>query len=95
VVSDITELIPNMITPNFDGKNDLWRLDFIQVFYPKAEIEIFSRWGVKLFRSEGYDNAWDGTYKGDPLPVGAYYYTIKLNDSNNTPVIKGTVTLLK
>ncbi len=95
VVSDIAELIPNMITPNFDGKNDLWRLDFIQVFYPTAEIEIYNRWGVKIFRSEGYDNAWDGTYKGDPLPVGAYFYTIKLNDEKNTPVIKGSVTLLK
>jgi gliding motility-associated-like protein len=95
IVSDIAELIPNMITPNFDGKNDLWRLDFIQVFYPKAEIEIFNRWGVKIYRSEGYDNAWDGTYKGDPLPVGVYFYTIKLNDVNDTPVIKGTVTLLK
>lgn len=95
IVSEIAELIPNIITPNFDGKNDLWRLDFIQVFYPKAEIEIFNRWGVKLFRSEGYSNAWDGTYKGDPLPVGAYYYTIRLNDPADTPVIKGTVTLLK
>lgn len=95
IVSDITELIPNMITPNFDGKNDLWRLDFIQVFYRQAEIEIFNRWGVKIYRSEGYDNAWDGTYKGDPLPVGVYFYTIKLNDVNDTPVIKGTVTLLK
>ena len=95
VVSDITKLIPNMITPNFDGKNDLWRLDFIQVFYPSAEIDIFNRWGVKIFSSIGYSNAWDGTYKGDALPVGAYFYTIKLNDTSNTPVFKGTVTLLK
>jgi len=95
VVSDIAELIPNMITPNYDGKNDLWRLDFIQVFYPKAEIEIFNRWGVKIYRSVGYDNAWDGSYKGEPLPVGVYFYTIKLNDNNDTAVVKGTVTLLK
>jgi gliding motility-associated-like protein len=95
IVSEIAKLIPNFISPNNDGKNDYWRLDFIQVFFPKAEIEIFNRWGVKLFRSEGYSNAWDGSYKGDPLPVGAYLFTIKLNDRENTPVFKGTVTLLK
>jgi gliding motility-associated-like protein len=95
IVSEIAKLIPNMISPNDDGKNDYWRLDFIQVFFPKAEIEIYNRWGVKLFRSEGYSNAWDGSYQGDPLPVGAYFYTIKLNDVDNTPIFKGTVTLVK
>jgi len=95
VVSDIVKLIPNVVTPNDDGKNDYWRLDFIDVFFPNAEIEIFSRWGVKIFRSVGYSNAWDGSYKGDPLPVGAYFFTINLHDKDETPVIKGTVTLIK
>lgn len=95
IVSDIIKLIPNVVTPNDDGKNDYWRLDFIEVFFPNAEIEIYNRWGVKLFRSLGYSNAWDGSYKGDPLPVGAYFYTINLHDKDETPVIKGTVTLIK
>ncbi|HQQ94320.1 MAG TPA: PKD domain-containing protein [Bacteroidia bacterium] len=95
VVSSLAELIPNMITPNSDGKNDIWRLDFIQVFYPKAVIEVFNIWGMKLFHSEGYSNAWDGSYKGDPLPVGTYFYTIQLNDGKDTPVYKGSITLLK
>jgi gliding motility-associated-like protein len=95
IVSDIIKLIPNVITPNDDGKNDFWRLDFIDVYFPEAEIEIYNRWGVKLFRSVGYSNAWDGSYKGDPLPVGGYFYTINLHDKDETPVIKGTVTLIK
>jgi gliding motility-associated-like protein len=95
IVSDIVKLIPNVITPNDDGKNDFWRLDFIDVFFPDAEIEIYNRWGVKLFRSIGYSNAWDGSYKGDPLPVGAYFFTINLHDKEESPVIKGTVTLIK
>lgn len=94
IISEIMKLIPNIVTPNDDGKNDSWRLDFIDVFYPNAEIEIFNRWGMKIFRSVGYSNAWDGSYLGDPLPVGAYFYTINLNDGV-TPVIKGTVTLIK
>jgi gliding motility-associated-like protein len=86
-----------MITPNGDGKNDIWRLDFINVFFPQAEINIYNRWGEILFSSIGYSNAWDGTYKesGNPLPVGDYFYTLKLNDANNTETFKGTVTILK
>jgi len=95
IVSDILKLIPNVVTPNFDGKNDYWRLDFIDVFFPAAEIEIYNRWGVKLFRSVGYSNAWDGSYRGDALPVGAYFFTINLHDKDETPVIRGTVSLIK
>jgi len=95
IVSDIVNLIPNVVTPNDDGKNDFWRLDFIDVFFPNAEIEIYNRWGMQIFRSIGYSNAWNGSYKGDPLPVGAYYYTINLHDAEQTPVIKGTITLIK
>lgn len=94
IASEITQLIPNMITPNADGKNDIWRLDFIDVFFPKAEIEIYSRWGERIFRSLGYSNAWDGSYKGEALPVGAYFYVIKLNNTEND-IYKGSITLLK
>lgn len=95
IVSDLVQLIPNVITPNGDGKNDLWRMEFIEVYFPEAEIEIYNRWGVRIFRSIGYSNAWDGSYQGDPLPVGAYFYTINLHDRDQTPVIKGTVTIVK
>lgn len=95
VVSEITQLIPNIITPNNDGKNDIWRLDFINVYFPKAEIAIYNRWGEQLFKSIGYSNAWDGSYKGSPLAVGAYFYTINLNDPKITEIYKGTVTLIK
>jgi gliding motility-associated-like protein len=64
------------------------------VFYPNAEISIFNRWGEELYKSTGYSNAWDGSYKGNPLPVGAYFYVIKLKD-NEDRIFKGTVTLLK
>jgi gliding motility-associated-like protein len=95
VIQEVAQLIPNVISPNGDGKNDFWRLDFVDVFYPNAEIEIFNRWGESIFRSTGYSNAWDGSYKGNPLPVGAYYYTLDLKDPNKPGVIKGNITLIK
>ena len=94
IVTEIIKLIPNVISPNGDGKNDEWRLDFIEVYFPNAEIEIYNRWGEQIFKSIGYSNSWNGTYKGQPLPVGVYYYTINFNDGVSE-VVKGSITLLK
>jgi len=95
IVSEIIKLIPNIISPNGDGKNDYWRLDFINAFFPDAEIEIFNRWGESIFKSKGYSNAWDGSYRGSPLPVGVYFFTIDLKDPKFPDIIKGTITLVK
>ncbi len=96
VYSEITKLIPNAISPNGDGKNDIWRLDFINAYYPNAEIEIYNRWGELIFRSEGYSNAWDGTYRGTPLPIATYYYIINLKDPKvESSIYKGTILLIK
>lgn len=96
IKEEINELIPNAISPNGDQKNDIWRLDFINAFYPNAEIEIYNRWGERLFYSKGYEIPWDGTYLGSPLPVSTYYYIINLNDPNRDEnIYKGTILLMK
>lgn len=96
IVAEIIHLIPNVVTPNNDGKNDEWRLDFLQVYYKNAVVDIYNRWGDLIFHSVGYENSWNGTYKEkeEALPVGVYFYTIDLKDGE-TPVIKGTVSLVK
>jgi gliding motility-associated-like protein len=95
VTNEITQLIPNAISPNGDGKNDIWHLDFIRSFYPNALIEIFNRWGEKVFSSVGYNTAWDGTFNGSNLPVASYYYVITLNDSKYPNPFKGSVLLIR
>lgn len=70
--------IPNGFSPNADGKNDTWVIDFIQQF-PDCEVEVYNRWGEQLFYSKGYPIPWNGQYKGKDLPVGTYYYVINLN----------------
>lgn len=96
IKEEINELIPNAISPNGDQKNDIWRLDFINAFYPNAEIEIYNRWGERLFYSKGYEIPWDGTYLGNPLPVSTYYYIINLNDPNREEnIFKGTILIMK
>ena len=70
--------IPNGFSPNGDGKNDVWEIDFIYQF-PDCEVEVYNRWGERLFYSKGYSVPFNGQYKGKDLPVGTYYYIINLN----------------
>ena len=65
-------------TPNGDGINDYWALDVSK--FPNVTVEVFNRWGERLYHSDGYKIPWDGTYNHEPLPVGTYYYVINLND---------------
>lgn len=84
---------PDGITPNGDGKNDTWVIDYIDQ-YPDAIVEIYNRWGELLFRSDNYLNDWNGTYNGQNLPVGTYYYVIELNDGKTKP-FTGPLTVLR
>ncbi len=95
ITNEISTLIPNAISPNGDGKNDVWKLEFLKLLYPNAEVDIFSRWGEQLFSSKGYSDPWDGTFKGQLLPVGTYYYVINLNDSSIPEPLKGGILLIR
>jgi gliding motility-associated-like protein len=85
--------IPNTFSPNGDGINDKWRIDFLND-YPDARVQVFSRSGKLVFTSKGgYGIAWDGTIKGKPLPFDTYYYIIDIG-SGRDPVT-GYVTIMK
>ena len=84
--------IPTTFTPNGDGKNDLWEVGNLFT-YDRRVVEIYDRYGHRLFRAEDDGAAWDGTYQGKELPVGTYYYVIVLNDGSTS--YKGSVTILR
>jgi gliding motility-associated-like protein len=81
--------IPNAFSPNGDGINDTWTVPTLEG-YPDAYIEIFDRWGTKVFERVGYYNQWNGTYNGKPLPQSTYYYVITLKDQK----ITGSVSIV-
>lgn len=84
--------VPNAFSPNGDGVNDTWRIKYLES-YPGAVIEVFNRYGQKVFHSIGYDKDWDGTYNGASMPVGTYYYII--NPKNGRQILQGSVTIIK
>jgi len=70
--------VPNAFSPNGDQMNDRWVLTNLAE-YDDCTVEVFNRYGQRVYYSEGYRTPWDGTYKGHLLPQATYYYIIKLN----------------
>ena len=82
-------------SPNADGYNDTWEITYLNQ-YSTAKVEIFNRWGSKLWESlsPSIEN-WDGTYQGSDLPSGTYYYIISFDDSENRVPLSGPVTIVR
>lgn len=94
VVRDVFNLtVYNTVTANGDGENDTWWIENIWA-YPEAEVIIFNRYGMEVFRGTGYNNTWDATYNGNELPDGAYYYVIVHPDFPDV-VYKGALNVIR
>ncbi|MCC5917163.1 MAG: gliding motility-associated C-terminal domain-containing protein, partial [Cryomorphaceae bacterium] len=84
--------IPSAFTPN--GRNPLWIIGGIE---ENTRVEVYNRWGQRVFYSEDYlNNWWNGTFNGQPLPTGVYTYRIIAPYEGRYPVEKtGTVTIVR
>ncbi|MGB8492372.1 MAG: gliding motility-associated C-terminal domain-containing protein [Bacteroidales bacterium] len=85
-------LLPSMMTPNLDGKNDFFVVKGMESLGTTA-IRIFNRWGALVYSDDDYRNNWDGRdNKGNPLPEDTYYYV--LNPEKHR-AIKGYIVIKK
>jgi gliding motility-associated-like protein len=84
--------VPNTFTPNNDGLNDYWAIDYLNT-YPNNRVQVFTRTGQLVFESRGYNTPWNGTMKGKPLPFDTYYYIIE--PGNGRAPLTGYVTIIK
>jgi gliding motility-associated-like protein len=84
--------IPNTFTPNGDTKNDTWNIPALEAF-PLHELLVYNRYGQIMFSRKQSFNGWNGKYKGEALPTGAYMYIIDLK--NGSPILKGTILLIR
>lgn len=89
--SDLVEIevecltVYNEISPNGDGKNDVFIVDCINQ-YPNNSLSIFNRYGTLVYQVDDYKNDWSGTSnKGavfnskEDLPSGTYFYVLTIN----------------
>jgi gliding motility-associated-like protein len=78
VGANATCQVPTIITPNNDGMNDSFIVPCLYTpGYPDNEVSIFNQWGDEVFNGKPYKNDWNGTYNGEDLPAGTYYYVVK------------------
>lgn len=77
--------IPNVFTPNNDGKNDILRAK-TSGLVEKVDFKLFSRGGLLLFRTDEPRLNWDGTYKGALVKPGVYFYQCDVYERRITGV---------
>jgi gliding motility-associated-like protein len=96
VTHDLRLLVPSAFSPNGDGQNDVFRARSKGVAY--ARMQVFNRLGNLVYDSQDITKGWDGTYKGERQPFGAYVYVIQYafyGDEQHVLMQKGTVTLVR
>ena len=90
--------IPSVFSPNGDGKNDVFRV-VLGYGYKLNQFMVFNRWGQMVFKSTDANNGWDGTFNGEMLDMGTYYYyaAISCTSSAETTLLeeKGDITLVR
>jgi gliding motility-associated-like protein len=88
---------PNIITPNGDGFNDVLKFTNLE-YYSNSNLVIYNRWGRVVYRSESYNNDWNGGGFAD----GIYYYILNLpmkvqliGTDGWTDVVSGSLTIMR
>jgi gliding motility-associated-like protein len=83
-------VIPTLITPNMDGRNDYFVIRGLATL-GKTELVIFDRRGVQVYKNMNYDNSWNGVDNNkNPLPDDTYFYVLK---SANGKSISGYIVI--
>ncbi|HXD92306.1 MAG TPA: gliding motility-associated C-terminal domain-containing protein [Bacteroidia bacterium] len=84
--------MPNIVTPNNDGVNDY--IDFGNYQFSSIQLEIYNRWGAKVFESSNPACIWKPTEDD-----GTYFYTlqsqISCNSEKQNKTLKGFITVIK
>ena len=96
VINDGLSLeIPNVFTPNGDGTNDFFSIKSTGI--KEISLQIFNRWGEKLYEFTGPKAAWDGiNTNGGKVTDGSYFYFVKAIGYDDKEIEKhGTVNLFR
>ena len=91
-----TFYIPNVFSPDYDGKNDTFF--GVGIGIAEYEITIFDRWGEKIFESNNIEKGWDGKANGgaEIAQQDVYVWKVNLKDIfNKKHEYIGTVTIIK
>ena len=87
-------LVPNVFTPNGDGKNDEFRVMYRSI--TEFSCWIYNRWGKKVFEFTDPAKGWDGNINGRPAAESAYFYVIRAKGADGVEYkLKGDINLIR
>ncbi len=97
VVPKYVIFIPNVFTPNGDGNNDFFEVFGNKEAWKQFEVQIYNRWGEKVYESGDMNFKWDGVYKGVIQGPAVFVYKVNITFIDNfTPTLyKGSVTIIR
>lgn len=102
IISPSKLFFPNAFSPNGDGINDkisvrsLFVYDHTLLNGRNFKLEIFNRWGERVYLSFSIEDEWDGLYKGAVVQSGVYIYQLKvMGVDNRSYSMKGTITIVE
>lgn len=94
VACNMQLFIPNTFTPDNNGDNDVWYIHGINVL--TFDLQLFNRWGEKIFATNDIADYWTGDFQGSTVPTGTYSYIIKAYGKDGQYVTKtGIVNVLR
>lgn len=83
--------IPNVVTPNGDGENDVFLTNYANR-HDDVQLKILNRWGKVIYENDNYDNTWNGVnMSGKKVAPGTYFYTMRWDEDEKDA--HGTITV--
>ncbi|MDI1233925.1 MAG: gliding motility-associated C-terminal domain-containing protein, partial [bacterium] len=93
VLDDFICFIPDVITPNGDGHNEVFNV--VGMGIKNVACQIFNRWGEQLYSNDQFVT-WDGTYQNEIVQDGVYLYMLQIKDNKGgMHYLKGEITVLR
>jgi len=87
--------LPNAFTPNGDGRNDLFGIDNPAAITDFISLEIYDRWGNRMFFTENPFLRWDGSYNGQPVNPGVMLFKARYRCGGAEKIQSGSLTVIR
>lgn len=87
--------LPNAFTPNEDGLNDEFFISNPFLIEELRSFEIFDRNGATMFRTTSLNEAWDGSFRGEPVNPGVYLYKVEYQCNGEIFLKTGQVAIVR
>jgi gliding motility-associated-like protein len=90
-----TVFFPNAFSPDKDNLNDQFKI-IADLPFQQYDMDIYNRWGERIFETRDPDKGWDGTFKGMACPDGVYFwYALYKFPDQTEKIAKGNVLLIR